>query len=426
MPRMRRKDHKTRGRIRPLRKTAPAPVVIAKPDPAVDTIVESNPHTPGELLKAAAVLTDLERIDLAKKYLQQLVAVKPDEEALAEAGAQIEPATLMRLADNADLQPEGRQLADAVLAASAHVARDPARLRAEIDRLADPSRSVQRAALKRILAAHEDAVPALVLALADAKRVAVQPLLRQSLVAIGEQAVAPLTAALKTDNDALKLQIIDVLRQIGSRDAVAYLAAPATMEGNSPEVRDAARDALREIAGSQNPTVDDAAKLLAAEVAAYLKHDRLLKYAVDGRVAVWHWDANNGAPVRENISSDLAFPVIAARLAGDLIQLQPDDLLAKRLFLISTLEVAARRAGLDQPLGHDDPAVAEAAKLGPAAVEDALVSAMSNENFVAATAAAQMLGSIGDRKLLGSARGEFQSVGLCSWTGRSAVALCGG
>ena len=105
---------------------APAPVISTKPDPAVDTIVESNPKTPGALLQAASILADLDRVDLAKKYLQQLVAAKPSEEALAEAAVQVEPGVLLRLADNADLQPEGRQLSSAVLAAARHLARSGA------------------------------------------------------------------------------------------------------------------------------------------------------------------------------------------------------------------------------------------------------------------------------------------------------------
>jgi CheY-like chemotaxis protein len=387
--------------------SAAAPVVFAKPDPAVDTIVDSNPTTPAQLLQAAALLADLDRVDLAKKYLQQLAAAKPDENALAEAAGQVQPATLLRLADNADLQPEGRQLADAVLAAAAHLARDPARLQAEIEHLADPSLSVQRAALKRILAAHDDAVPALVSALGDANRAAVHPLVKEVLVNLGAQAVAPLGVALETDNESLKVQIIDVLRQIGSRNAVAYLAAPATAANSSSEVRAAACAALNEIVGAKNPSPEDAAKLLTAEIERYLKHDHPLKFDAAGNAEVWHWDPASGTVVKEALPPEIAFPTLAARLADDLIELSPHDLVAQRLFLISTLQAAALRAGLDQPLPHNDAAVAKAAQLGPAAMEDALVYAMSNEKLPAATAAAQILGNIGDRSLLEIRDGRF-------------------
>jgi DNA-binding response OmpR family regulator len=89
------------------------------------------------------------------------------------------------------------------------------------------------------------------------------------------------------------------------------------------------------------------------------------------------------------------------------MQLQPHDALAQRLYSVSSLEAAARRAGLDQPLAKNDAAVKRAAELGPAAVEDALVSALANKNYPAATSAARVLGTIGDRSLLEARDGAF-------------------
>ncbi|HZZ28091.1 MAG TPA: hypothetical protein VFE46_08820 [Pirellulales bacterium] len=392
-------------------------IMTAKPDPAVDTIVDSNPHTPAQLLQAAAVLADLGRVDLAKKYLQQLADAKSDENALAEAAGQIDPATLLRLANNADLQPAGRQWADAVLAAAANQARDPQRLQGEIDHLTDPSSAVQRAALKRILAAHENAVPALVLALADANRAAVQPLARMTLVKIGEQAVPPLVAALQTDSDALKVQIVDVLRQIDSPTAVLYLAAPATSEKSSPAVKAAARAALADIQGAKNPTAADAAKLLTTEIERYLKHDRPLNSDGLGNVVVWSWNSSSGALQRENLPSELASAVLTSRFAADLLELAPQNALAQRLYLISTLQAAQLRSGLDRELSDSSSTLAPAlsqkqreqiTQLGPAAMEDALSSAMSMGKLPAATAAAEILGTMGDRTLLEERNGKLR------------------
>ena len=147
--------------------------VIVKHDPAVDTIVESNPETPRELLRAALVLADLDRADLAKKYLQKMIDAKLDEQALAELASHVDSDYLLRIATNKSLEPEGKQIAGAILAAAAKQARDPKHLQAAIDKLSDPSVSQQQKAIASILAAQEDAVPALVLALADEKRSAV-------------------------------------------------------------------------------------------------------------------------------------------------------------------------------------------------------------------------------------------------------------
>src|SRR5215813_4968295 len=85
---------------KPAADEALAPIVESKPDPAVDSIVDSHPQTAGELLRAAVVLADLDRPDLARKYLQQLAAAKPSEDALAEAIGIVDTPMLLRLAGN--------------------------------------------------------------------------------------------------------------------------------------------------------------------------------------------------------------------------------------------------------------------------------------------------------------------------------------
>ncbi len=382
--------------------TPTPPVVAAKPDPAVDTIIDSNPQTPAQVLRAVGRLADLDRIDLAKKYLQQLAAAKVDEAALAEAAWQIDPGTLLRIAENKDLQPEGRQLSDAALAAAAKLTRDPQHLQADVNRLADPSRTVRFEALKNVLAAHEDAVPALVIALADKNRAAIHPVVKQTLAQIGPQAVPPLVTAVQSNDPALMVNVIDALSQIGSREAVVYLAAPATSESYPAEVRQAARTALDEIQGVKNPTRDDAVKLLTTAVQHHLNHDRPLSTDAAGNVAVWHWDANSKMPVRESLPPEHADAALAARSLGlDLIRLAPDDRLAKRLVTVSTLEHIAFSATSDGAQKRNE--LALVFNFGPAdsgTIEDALAYAMQSGHLAAATAAAEILGNIGDASLL--------------------------
>jgi DNA-binding response OmpR family regulator len=381
---------------------ATAPVQIAKRDPAVDTIIASNPTTPGQLLRAALLLADLDHVDLAKKYLAQLAASKPDEKALADAVVEVDSDMLVRIAGHKDLQPEGAQFAHAVLASAAKRAGDSRELMAEIDKLDDQSAPVRKQAIAKLLAAHEDAVPAIVATLADQSRVAVQSAARGILVSIGGDAIAPLVAALKTDDAALKVQIIDVLRKIGSRDAVVYLIAPATAAGSPPEVRDAARRALTELQGSMNPTAEEAAKLLIAEIQQYLKHQRPLAVDPDEKVRVWRASATNPIPVKYSLAPAHAEAVIADRLARDLTLVAPDDPQARRLALVC-LEVIAYDAGFDNrenraQLENSFKFGAEDAKQ----VEDALSYAMSIKHWPAATILAEILGDVGDRTFLES------------------------
>ncbi len=195
---------------------------IPQHDVVVDTIVESNPQTPRELLKAATLLADLGHADLAKPYLQKLIAAKLDESALADLAGQIDPAALVRMAANAGLMPEGQQVADAVLAAASRRARNPERLREAIAKLNDPSAAERRKAIVAILAVHENAVPILVEALAGPQQAGVHAAVQEVLVKLGAEAVPGLNAVLESRNVALEAQVIEVLSQIGAAERAPF------------------------------------------------------------------------------------------------------------------------------------------------------------------------------------------------------------
>jgi CheY-like chemotaxis protein len=379
--------------------TLSAPL-LGKRDVVVETIVGSNPQTPREMLDAAALLSVLDQADLAKGYLQKILAARLDENALADLAAQIEPDALLRMATNASMQPEGRQVADAVLAAAAKRARNPQYLQHAIEELTDPSRAKQREGMIAILAAREDAVPAIVQALSNEKFARIRSTLRELLVKIGQPAIPPMVASLQSDNSALNVQIINVLEQLGFRQAVPFLAAPATATSSPESVREAARSALLEIQNITEASPESAAKLLKTHVERYLNHVQFMRPDIDGSVEIWHWDSAANVPVREKLPPEAAAAAMAARLAADLMLVARNDPEAKRLFLVSTLEAQVYRRGLDTPLARGNEAFDAAARLGPAAVEDALSWAIATGHTVAAQGSAEVLGAIGDLSLL--------------------------
>jgi hypothetical protein len=387
---------------------ATVPALPQPPDPAVDTIVDSNPKTPAELLRAAAILVDLNRPDLAKKYLQQMAATPADEKSLADAALQLDPAALMRLAVNKDLQPEARTLVDAVMAAGAKASRNPQRLQVEINQLNDPSPAVRREAMSKILAAHDDAVPSLVVALGDPNRAQLFPKIEEALMGIGAQAVPPLSAALLSDNPYQVKNVIRALDRIGSRDAVIFLVGPATAEHYPPEVRQAARAALADLLGIKDPTPKDAITLLRSNVERILNNERPVMVNGEGKVEQWYWDPTIKAPVKEAVPVSVAVASQAARLASDLLALDPQNPKVTQLFLISTLDELAGRTPPDAPLDMNSPVVKRAIALGPAKIEDALSAAMSRDRLDGARAMAEILGNIGNASLLGATDGEVR------------------
>ncbi len=118
-------------------------------------------------------------------------------------------------------------------------------------------------------------------------------------------------------------------------------------------------------------------------------------------MAVWQWDPAAKTIVVAEYLPDRASAFVAARLAGDLIELSPNAATHRRLFLISLLEAAVYRAGIENPL----PTAAgteydRAARFGVDAINDALAEALATGHTHAAKGAAQILGAIGDAKLL--------------------------
>ena len=93
-------------------------------------------------------------------------------------------------------------------------------------------------------------------------------------------------------------------------------------------------------------------------------------------------------------------PPTPARLAGDAYRLAA-DVESRRLFILAQLTAAKLLGGLDQPLAKGEGTVfAQMAALGPQAIEEALIAALAEGQFTAATAAAEILGNIAQEEIL--------------------------
>jgi CheY-like chemotaxis protein len=118
-------------------------------------------------------------------------------------------------------------------------------------------------------------------------------------------------------------------------------------------------------------------------------------------VEIWHWDEANRVGVPRRYSVDDAGIVLAAQLVGDLMALDPDHELHRRLYLVSQLEAARIHHGFVKPI-HE---VAERAHqlaldMGPPALEQVLTFAMAGGHTGAAIGTADILGQMGTRALL--------------------------
>ncbi len=379
---------------------AEAPSTPYRPDdPAVETILDAKPTAPRDLMQAIISLNQLDRPDLAKQFIDKLLAAKPSPAELANLAHQFGSAVFIEFSTDKNLLPQSRTLATLVLSAASAERQNPDRLAALAKQLSDRSPEVQRDAALSLREAGAAAVPLLVAVAAD-KNQSAAALARAAIAEMGAEAVPPLTAALQTPSPAENTLALELLGDSGSQDAILYLLKPYLSPKSSPEIRHAAEQALLRIAGV-TATRGDAKTMLGRDARAYLHHEKVLRGETGDAIVVWFW---NPATRRIEIGafpSRQAVAFYANRLASDLFDLFPDADGNRRLYLLSLLESGAYRVGIDKPLPTGaDTEFDRAAKFGVAAINDVLAQALADGNTVAAKGAAQILGAIGDAKLL--------------------------
>jgi CheY-like chemotaxis protein len=364
-------------------------------DTAVTAVLKTNPTTPAAMTRAAKILADLQRPDLAKQFLQKVLGAKLNQKQLAALEEEFGSALFTELGAREDLAPEGRQLAEAVLAAVSAELRDPKRIEQLVNQLNDPSEGTRSQAFTGLLKARSASVGPLVKVLDNTARASEHANVRACLVRLGSDALWPLVAVLDAADAKLKIEAIRVLAEIKGRESILALLEPFASASNPPEVRAAAREALLKRVG-QLPSAHAAANMLADDAKRLSTRRQPLDYEIESPVEVWSWDSAAGSPVSEMVAPDEASRRRAAGFARKAFSIAPDDPDIRLLHLTSILEQAAYENGRDKPLdaGPGSPA-AEVAEQGVQGVESLLRYAVDSDHPAAATAAAKILGRIG-------------------------------
>ena len=376
-------------------------IVIRETDsPAVAAILATKPTTPSDMTRAASVLSDLGRPDLARALIKKVLAANLDQRQLTTMEEHFGAAVFLKMASRLDLAPEGKELADMVMTAANSVLEDPARLAELVKQIQDPSAEVRILALNGLKRARGAGVAPLLAVLADPARSAEYTNVRAALVRLGGSALGPLRAALESGDPQLTVEVIRVLAELRPGESIVYLLAPATADQYGAKVQEAAQAALVRIVG-QAPGKKVASQMLLEEAKAHF--ERLHPVGIDaaGRVKIWSWDAAKGKPAGNQMGAADASLALAARFAREAYSVDPQNDEIRLLCLVTQLEQAAYENGLDKPLvGEGDTAAAKVAGFGASVVEDVLKYAVDADHPVGATAAARILGKIGSAEEL--------------------------
>ncbi len=372
----------------------------AAPEPlALQQLRESNPTTPTQLMHAAEAAYRFGRPDETKRYLGLLIESRPTSEAIAPLTRDFAD-LLLRLAREPQVQPEGKQVADAVFGAAEKVARDPARIVALVPQLASRDDGIRSAAVRSLREAGPYAVGPLLTVLADPNRAAEHRAVRDALTLLEPVADGPLLGALQSPDESVRAQVMVVLGRRRVDEAAWYLVQPALDPSGPKLLRDAASAALFGVTGA-SPTQHDAERLLQRALDPLLAGRPHRLPDPDGTITLWRWDVATNGPQPHKLPTEDACRMLADRLTSELLALAPTNIAYLKLRLLAGLEWSKVEVGLTQPLPRGEGTMYEmAVRVGPEMVSDVLQDALNQNRTAAALGAIEVLADTADVTML--------------------------
>src|SRR5690606_23159199 len=183
----------------------------------------------------------------ARLYLQGLLDLNPDDATLLALRDQFGPGAFSRLANQPELQPLSIQRSDRVAEVFRQRGASPERVEALLNALSGPPEE-RIPARDALINAGDLVIPQILVRLQQEEDDFVRAQLLDILVAIGEEALPALHAALDAPRDAVRVIVSAAIGRIGARQSVPHLYYPAFGPRQPVAVSSAARKALTEIA----------------------------------------------------------------------------------------------------------------------------------------------------------------------------------
>ncbi|MBA2114703.1 hypothetical protein [Bremerella alba] len=372
---------------------------------AIQTIKESNPTTPEQLIDAALLSADLGRSDLSKVYLQKLIENDPNEDEVLAAQQKLGTGRIFRLQSIESLQPEGATAATMLLTKLDRYFKDIKRLNKLVDQLIDKDEFTRNQAVKQLKNAGTDAANPLFNALADPGREAVRPAAKRMLVSLGRTIYEPLLAALDSSDPLFVAELVDVAKELDLDQATQFLVGPYVLTDD---------DQLRSQIGQYldatvrtRPTEEDVKVYLAKRVKRYLGDGPMFPVNEDGLVELWTWDAEKKQVVMTPVPPADAEVATAGQLLRDLYALDETN---------AEVQVQAALAAM-QRMGVLDESDTELKKLvdqhGVELLQLALVQALEDRKFAqAAVVACEQIGETKNADLLIAIEGKLSPLAL--------------
>lgn len=366
---------------------APGPELFAK-----------EPRTPLELWDAIDYLLRTNQATKALPYINRFINSKPDDATLITIRNRYGPGSILRLSDDVATRPFAQPMAEAMVEAARKYATQPERVRQFISDLTRTP-DEQDYAVRHLREAGPGAIPFLIEALAqpgvsaDDRRLIVYNMGR-----LDRSVILPLAAVLDSSDPLLVADAATALGMIGDKEAIPFLAFPATFLQAPAAVRTAARASIEHLTGQPflaQPR--ESAKVLTD--AAWRDHRHQFEFTEDP-VVIWAWDNDRKAPVGRTVPRTEAEGILGLRLAQQALRLDAGNHEAQVAQISLTLEKAVERSGLSS-FPTKDAATFQAAKAtGASILIDVLKTAILDRKAELAATAATALGQVIDKSAL--------------------------
>ncbi len=294
-------------------------------------------------------------------------------EAIRSGVAEIQAAALRKLYSEGRLQR----------------ARDPQEIAENIALLTGPLRG-RLIAKERLVAAGEYAVPQLLRVIDEGADPALVREVRAVLVQLGQQAVMPLSVAMRDTAPQTQRAIADLLGQIGYDTAAPFLAEVAQTTSNGP-VREAAQRALASVLDAQTAAANELYVQIAENYSA--EAESVTSFPGEASQPVWRYEATAGGLLFESVPTPVYHEVMAMRLSEDSLRLvRRPNAAAAALWVASYLRLDIERpqdANLD--LGLREPMYYAVAS-GSTISQNVLSRALATSNTQLARKAIEAVG----------------------------------
>jgi hypothetical protein len=346
--------------------------------------------------------TAIGSFDLAKGYAQKLIDSEPNAVellALSEDNPDGYSILLKMNAESEQLREVSGKILEIIEKGRFIRRTDPKIIVEEIRRLSTTIRG-RIAAEERLRNAGEYAVPFMLSVLADEGRKNEYASITEALPKIGRNAIRPLTAAMETDNVAVKAEIIRALGKIGYFEPLPYLKLVAEKE-SSDELKNLAATAIAEI--DTNALKISAAELFFTLAEKYYNRDESVALNEEYSFAnVWFRDPNSVGIVRQEVNKKYFYELMTMRCCEWTLKADPSVGRAIGLWLAAFYR--AESYGIAMPAyfgsGHAD-AKTYATTAGAEYLHQALDRALTNkESYVALGVVEALAVNAGTKSLL--------------------------